>query len=44
MFALIQANIVLLLAAMLIGVLTGRWMFLRRPASAADRSAEGRAE
>ncbi|HST37422.1 MAG TPA: hypothetical protein VLK25_12435 [Allosphingosinicella sp.] len=33
MIALIQFNIVLLAAAMSIGVVTGWWMFGRRPAS-----------
>ena len=34
MIALIQFNIVLLAVAMSIGVVTGWWMFARRPADA----------
>ena len=31
MIALIQANLVPIAAALLIGIVTGRWMFRRRP-------------
>lgn len=40
MIALIQFNIILLAVAMSIGVVTGRWMFGRRPAAPEKPEAE----